>query len=163
MALPKKTADEPTVFLPLHPDWTEQPVTPGSSEDTPNLRGLYSNESIRDNNFTPVIQVDMVPTTSTDSPSAIADDLFTKARAMMKVSNETTDTVCGNAVYQADTSGYNPDGKGDRSGTSLLTVVEGEAGTRWVAIASIKTRDPDQRDYLIEREALVRGFRAGFK
>lgn len=163
VALPKKAADEPTVYLPLNAGWTEQPATPGASEDTPNLRGLYSNESIRENGFTPVIHVDLVRTDSGDSLSKVADDLFTKARTMMQVANETSDTVCGSTVYRADTSGYNPDGKGDRSGTTLLTIVEGKANTRWVAIASIKTRNPDQSDYLSQREALIRGFRAGFR
>lgn len=160
-ALPKNASDEPTVRLPLNPGWTEQAATPGSAEDTPNLRGLYSNPSIRDNDLTPVVQVDLVRTNSTDSLSAIADDVFNKARTMMTVSNENTDMVCGSAVYRADTSGYNPDGKGDRTGTSLLTVVDGKAGTRWVVIASIKTRNPDQREYLSQREALIRGFHAG--
>ena len=63
-------------------------------------------------------------------------------------------------MYRADTSDYNPDGKGDRSGTSLITVVDGKAGARWVAVATIKTRDPDQPDYLSQREALIRGFHA---
>jgi hypothetical protein len=159
-ALPKKAPDEPTVYLPLNPGWTAQAVTPGSSEDTPNLRGFYSNNMIRDNDFTPVIQVDLIPTNSTDSLSAIAADVLNKARTMMTVSNENTAKVCDSGVYRADTSDYNPDGKGDRSGTSLITVVDGKAGARWVAVATIKTRDPDQPDYLSQREALIRGFHA---
>lgn len=160
VVLPKRAAGEPAVYLPLNPGWTEQTVTPGSSEDTPNLRGLYSNPSIRDNDFTPVIQVDLVRTDSTEPLAVIADDLFGKARKMMSVNNETTYTVCGSALYRADTSGYNPDGKGDRSGTTLLTVVQGDGGARWVAIASIKTRDPSRPEYVSEREALIRGFHA---
>lgn len=81
---------------------------------------------------------------------------------MMTVSNETTDVVCGSERYLADTSGYNPDGKGDRYGTSLLTVVDGKTSTQWVAIVSIKTRNPEQPDYLSQREALIKGFHAGF-
>lgn len=64
--------------------------------------------------------------------------------------------------HRADTSGYNPDGKGPLSGTSVLTVAEGDNGVRWVAIASIKTKNPDNPAYTAQRDALVKGFHAGF-
>jgi hypothetical protein len=161
VALPKKNSDEPTVYLPLKSGWTEQPST-GNPADTPNLRGLFAAGSIRDDDFTPVIQVDLVRTKSTGSLSAIAGDLFAKARTLMTVANESTGTVCGSTVYRADTDGYNPDGKGDRSGTTLLTVVDGTGGARWVAIASIKAVNTDSGGYRAQRQALIDGFHAGF-
>jgi hypothetical protein len=163
VALPKKSEAEPTVLLPLAAGWTDLPNTAAPDQArTSSVRAYIANEAIRQDGFTPFIQVDLTSTTDTDPASAIADELYAKAGAMMTVSNRTVGTVCGASVYRADISGYNPDGKGPQSGSSVFTVVNGTNGTRWIAIASIKTRHPDNPAYTAQRDALLAGFHAAF-
>ena len=153
-AVPKKNPDEPTIYLPLSPGWHLIPAT-----GAPNLRALYANDSIRADDFTPVIQVDVFPTAMTYSLADVAASTFGDARKLMTVTNEATDTVCGHPVSRADTSGYDPDGRGDQSGTTVLTVVDKD-GTRWVAAATIKARNTRTPEYGAQRQALIEGFHA---
>ena len=44
----------------------------------------------------------------------------------------------------------------------LCIVVDGANGTRWIAIASIKTRNPSNPAYTAQRDALLAGFHAAF-
>ena len=163
LALPKKSDAEPTIFLPLAPGWTDLPNTkPADPAGTSSVRAYIANEAIRADGFTPFIQVDLTRTTATDPGSAIADDAYAKAGAIMTVSNRSVGTVCGATVYRADISDYNPDGKGPQSGASVFTVVDGTNGTRWIAAASIKTTKPDNPTYIAQRDALLAGFHAGF-
>lgn len=163
VALPKKSEAEPTVFLPLAAGWTDLPNTAAPDQaGTSSVRAYIANEAIRQDGFTPFIQVDLTSTTDTDPASAIADELYAKAGALMTVSNRSVGTVCGASVYRADISDYNPDSKGPQSGSSVFTVVDGANGTRWIAIASIKTRNPSNPAYTAQRDALLAGFHAAF-
>ena len=164
VTLPKKSDAEPTIFLPLAPDWAGLPDTAATDQAgaSSSVRAYIANDAIHEDGFSPFIQVDLASTTSTDSGSAIAADVYAKAGSVMSISNRSVGTVCGATVYRSDMSGFNPDGKGPQSGSSIFTVVEAKDGTRWIAVASIKTRNPANPAYLAQREALLAGFHAGF-
>lgn len=162
VTLSKRNAAEPSIYLPLTAGWaiSDENNNPDLAAD-PDLRAYVSSAADHED-FTPYIQIDLTDAATTDSGDAIADELFTKASALMTVTNRSAATVCGSTVYRADTSGYNPDGNGPRSGTTLFTIVDGKGSERWIAILSIKTKDPDNPSYVVERDALVKGFHAGF-
>jgi hypothetical protein len=163
VVLTKKSESEPTVFLPLAAGWTDLPNTASPDQaGASSVRAYFANEAIREDGFTPFIKVDLTSTTDTDPASAIADELYAKAGAMMTVSDRSVGTVCGASVYRADISGYNADGKGPQSGFTVFTVVDGTNGTRWIAIASIKTTNPNSPAYTAQRDALIAGFHAAF-
>jgi hypothetical protein len=75
------------------------------------------------------------------------------------ITAESTHQVCGNTVYQSDFAGVRaPDGN-IQTGSWFITTVEAADGGLWLATATLQTRNPENPDYIAERDALQAGFR----
>jgi hypothetical protein len=159
VVLTKKSAAEPTIEIPLTPGWVTPDITdPALASDTA-LRGYADNPAITKDSF-PFLKVTLQKATNTGA--ATAEELIGKARKVFPTVTQSSATVCGNTVYRFDTAGYNPDDKGEQTGTTVFTIIDSTDGTRWMAAASLKTRNPDQPAYIAQRDALAAGFHAGF-
>jgi hypothetical protein len=156
--MPKKSAAEPTIELPLVPGWVTRDINDPDFADDPTMRGYVDNPSIPGGDSFMDVTLQATAVTA----EATAKDLLSRARTMFPTVAESSATVCGQTVYRVDSTGYNPDGKGDRSGTTVFSVVDGADGSRWLASAFLKTRHPDEPAYIAQRDALVAGFHPHF-
>ena len=160
-ALRKGSAAEPSIYLALAPGWTDLPDTAATGQEGASVRAHIANPAIREDDFTPFLEVDLTSTTGAESDKDVAERIYAEARDKgMTISSRKVATVCGTTVYQANTSGYNPDGKGAQTGPLVVSMVEGAQGKRWIAVASLKTRNPDNFAYIAQRDDLVAGFHA---
>ena len=155
VALPKKSDAEPTIELPLAPGWVTRDINDPQLADEDSLRGYANNPAISEDGY-PFLKVTLQ--TTPDSGRSIADALIAKARKMFPTVTQSSATVCEQSLYRFDTAGYNPDGNGAQSGTTVFSVLDGTDGSRWLASAFLKTQNPDNPAYIAQRDALVAGF-----
>ncbi len=156
VALPTKSASEPTIEVPLASGWVTRDIKDRDFGDA--QRGYVDNPSIEGNDS--FMDVTLLPSTATGEDAA--KKLLTELRATFPAVTSSTDTVCGQTLYRFDATGYNPDGKGARSSTTVFSIVSGKDGSRWTAAAFLNTRHPDDPAYIAQRDALVKGFHVGF-
>lgn len=156
VGLPTKSAAEPTIEVPLAPGWVTRDINDRDFGDA--QRGYADNPSIEGNDS--FMDVTLLPSTATGEDAA--KKVLTDLRPTFPSVTSSTDTVCGQTLYRFDSTGYNPDGKGARSSTTVFSIVAGKDGSQWTAAAFLKTRHPDDPAYIAQRDALVKGFHVGF-
>lgn len=152
--LPTKSGAEPTIELPLAPGWVTQDIDDPQLAGEDSLRGYLNDPAITEDDY-PFLRV-MLQTSPATGEATVKDLLATSGKIFPTV------TPCGQTLYRLDTAGYNPDGKGEQTGTTVFSIVNGKDGSSWIAAAIVKTRNPDNPGYIAQRDALVAGFHAGF-
>jgi hypothetical protein len=162
--LDRKSDSEPTISVPLTKGWVgvdQATLSTGPSELTsPYLRGVIINTGIKERDFSPNVAVTLEKVNATSSQEANEQAINTGRQAVgATITAESTHQVCGNTVYQSDFAGVRaPDGN-TQTGSWFITTVEAADGGLWLATATLQTRNPENPDYIAERDALQDGFR----
>lgn len=160
--LDRKGESEPTISIPVTAGWKtvgRDATGPSAALDSPYIRGMVINTGIKEQDFNPNIVVTLEKSNATSSQEANDQALTTARRTVGAITGQSSHTVCGNTVYQSDFSGVpGPDGK-TQTGSWFITTVEAADGGLWLATATLQTRNPENPDYIAERDALQDGFR----
>jgi len=127
------------------------------------IRGAIANSGIREHGMNPYIQVNLGPITDLGlSAQQIVEDSLAAMTTTATIEGHSTATARGATVYRTDFSGVDPDPDGATSGTQVATVVSGKDGARWLAVAITLTRNVGNPADIAKRDALAKGFHAGF-
>ena len=159
----KNSADEPTIHIPVRPGWDDidfrNDPKIDKKVDVSYLRGTIANTGLREHKYTPSVEVILEGGADTgDSVPTILATVFGPLEQTVGTVRKSTETICGETVYRADYGGLKVDDTTSESGTLLVTVTDAHHGGRWVVGVKLATADPDNSEYIAERDALLRGF-----
>jgi|688.fasta_scaffold282806_2 hypothetical protein len=166
--LDRKSDSEPTISVPLTKGWVgvdQATLSTGPSELTsPYLRGVIVNTGIKERDFSPNVVVTLEKSNAASSQEANEQAINTGRQAVgATITAESTHQVCGNTVYQSDFAPpnwlRNADTANIQTGSWFITTVAAADGGLWLATATLQTRNPENPDYIAERDALQDGFR----
>ena len=168
LAFDRKSDSEPTVTIPARSGWvTMRPdQIPGASAaaSDPSIHGIVVNKGIQANGFVPNVVVTLDRHSGQSPTPEMINDLEDQHLARTTtIVNRTSQISCGETVFATDFIGLDTSGDGrTQAGSSLLTTADAPDGSRWVATATIQTRDAGNPEYIAQRDALVRGFHVAF-
>lgn len=164
LTMTKNSSAEPAIHIPVLPGWEEHDFrndpTMNKTVAFPYLRGVIANPDLREDDYTPGIEAILEKDTDlTSSREAIADTVVEGLKTTASSVKLSTETICGTSIYRADFAGIKIDGKvATESGTNLFAVTDVRDGARWVVGVKLATANPDNPDYIAERDALLKGF-----
>lgn len=160
VTLQKKTPREPTVQVPLTTGWTELDFRKETwlGKRLTGMRGFFANTSIRQDNYTPDLSVNVYA--GTDPPEVVLKKVF-DSPTENTITNRVTEAGCGTTLYRADFSApdhFRP-GTQPALGTTVVEILDGTAGHWYVVEANISTKHPENPSYIAQRDALLKGLR----
>lgn len=167
LTMTKNGASEPAIHVPATPGWQEHDFRNDPKIEKnpmfPYLRGVIVNTDLRENGYTPGIEVVLEEATDpAASTREIADSVFEGLKRTAGSVSESTETICGTTVYRADFTGLKASDDMTESGTTLVAVSDVRNGSRWIAGVRLSTDNTDNPEYIAERDALLKGFHVSF-
>lgn len=155
----RKGDGEPIVTIPLTAGWEKMPPdTLRQRGMPPDVRGGIVNTGIAENGQTPTIVVIVKSSTDRSRTNDEINDLSVQRIAETdSITRQSKATLCGNTVYQVDAVTQIP-GELFLHKTYLVVLTD-HGDTRWAVNLMMQTTDPDNPQYIAQRDALLRGFR----
>ena len=155
-AMKPKSDGEPVVSVPLAAGWSQFPLSSFPQATNPSIRGVIASEALRDKGFTPnaVMTLDKVAADDVTTDELL-DREVNGIASVGTVNEKTPGTVCGFPAVRVEVTGQ-------QNVSAVAVVLTDPRDVRWIATATIQTRNPFAPNYVAERDALLDGLTISF-
>lgn len=142
-------AGEPVLAVPQPAGWTFT-----TEHNSARIRGVLTNSSLASHDFNPtaIVTLTDVSGESSSAEQALAIEQGGVAQTVGHLDSQVPGTVCG---FPSATITFTTDG---RQETELIVAARDDRNKVWVATVGVQSADPDNADYVRDRQTIVSGF-----